>query len=138
MDLIDSSDYNQPSKNRFASLKLKLKRTQSNKSLNKINQKAFTAKISRDFINCCDARNMMVPCMRYSGNMMMRWCNVLVFSVVVLIHIASINCIASRQIGGKFTYKNNFFLTFSLINWVEVYREEIIIAIPLPLRQLLC
>ena len=113
MDLIDTSDYNQkPSKNRFASLKLKLKRTQSNKSIknnknkNKINQKAFTAKISRDFINCCDDRNMMVPCMRYSGNMMMRWCNVLVFSVVVLIHIASINCIASRQIGGKFTYKN--------------------------------
>lgn len=101
----DLSDYNQhTSKSRFATLK-NSKRTQSNcKSYTKINQKALTARYSpRDFVNCCDDRNMMVPYMRCSGNMMMmrRWCNVLVFSVVVLIHIASIDCIASRQIGGE-------------------------------------
>lgn len=117
MDLM--SDYSQQSI-RFASLKFK--RTQSNNNGSKINQ---TAQIPRDFINCCVDRNMMVPCTRYSGNMMMRWCNVLVFSVVVLIHIASINCIAARQIEGELAESKLFLLPF-LINWVEVYRAIII------------
>jgi hypothetical protein len=78
------------------------KRTQS-KFMNKINQKALTA---RDFINCCDDK-IMVPKLRYSENMM-RWCNVLVFSVVVLINIASINCIATRHVEGECLV--NFFL----------------------------
>lgn len=111
MDLMSSggnirclfSDYNQPN-NRSTSLKLSRQQQRHQQhSMNKINQKAFT----RDFINCCDDRIIiMEPCEKKKNNnnrlgTMMRWQNVLVFSVVVLINIASINCAATRQNEGE-------------------------------------
>jgi hypothetical protein len=64
------------------------------KTVRKISEK----KAQTEYINCCDDK-VMISCLRYSG-IMKQWHNVLVFSVVVLINIASINCIASRQVEG--------------------------------------
>lgn len=102
-----SSDYNQPNnKNRSASLK-----SRAQQSINKINQKAFIARDS--FINCCDDRIMEAMKNNKIGSSSnnIRWQNVLVFSVVVLINIASISCVAARQIEGEFKKKN------LVINW---------------------
>lgn len=114
MDLMSSgnrrclfSDYRQPN-NRSTSLNSRAPEQQQHQqhSINKINQKAFIARI-RDYINCCDDR-IMEPCEKRNKiasnniNMMMRWKNVLVFSVVVvLMNLASINCVAARQIEGE-------------------------------------
>lgn len=113
MDLMSSgnrrclfSDYRQPN-NRSTSLNSRAPEQQHQQhSINKINQKAFIARI-RDYINCCDDR-IMEPCEKRNKiasnniNMMMRWKNVLVFSVVVvLMNLASINCVAARQIEGE-------------------------------------
>lgn len=98
-----SSDYNQPNKNRSASLK-----SRAQHSINKINQKAFIARDS--FINCCDdgiMEAMKNNKIGSSSNNNIRWQNVLVFSVVVLINIASINCVATRQIEGEFLSRKN-------------------------------
>jgi hypothetical protein len=93
-----SSDYNQPNnnKNRSASLK-----SRAQQSINKINQKAFIARDS--IINCCDDRIMEAMKNNKIGSSSnnIRWQNVLVFSVVVLINIASISCVAARQIEGE-------------------------------------
>ena len=115
MDLMSSgnrrclfSDYRQQPNNRSTSLNSRAPEEQQHQqhSINKINQKAFIARI-RDYINCCDDR-IMEPCEKRNKiasnniNMMMRWKNVLVFSVVVvLMNLASINCVAARQIEGE-------------------------------------
>lgn len=110
--------------NRSASLKLRIQSNQN--EANKIqNQKAFTAHI-RDLNknnnnNCCDDKVMVA----YSSRNMMRWYNVLVFSVVVLINIASINCMASRHVEGEFFFQ-------LLINWVE----KIMISFDRPRRKI--
>lgn len=108
------SDYSQPNssisnniKNRRRSTSLKSRAQHQQYSINKINQKAFIARI-RDYINCCDDR-IMEPCEKRnkstgssSNNLnMMLWKNVLVFSVVVLINLASLNVVAARQIEGE-------------------------------------
>lgn len=98
-----SSDYNQPNnKNLSKSLK-----SRAQHSINKINQKAFIARDS--FINCCDDRIMEAIKNNKIGSSSsnnIRWQNVLVFSVVVLINIASISCVAARQIEGESEKKN--------------------------------
>lgn len=102
-----SSDYNQPNNNNNRSTSLK---SRAQHSINKINQKAFIARDS--FINCCDDRIMEAMKNNKIGSSSsnnIRWQNVLVFSVVVLINIASISCVAARQIEGKF-------LKYTLIN----------------------
>lgn len=113
MDLMSSgnrrclfSDYRQQPNNRSTSLNSRASEQHQQHSINKINQKAFIARI-RDYINCCDDR-IMEPCEKRNKiasnniNMMMRWKNVLVFSVVVLMNLATSNGVAARQIEGEF------------------------------------
>lgn len=106
MNAICSSDYNQPN-NRSASLKL-TSRTQS-KSINKGKQMAHAERSLKrlqdrrfsDYVNCCDNRILA----RHRPAIGMCWESiVLVFSVIVLINVASINCAAAtRQVEGEFT-----------------------------------
>lgn len=102
MSAICSSDYNQPN-SRSASLKSK-SRTQS-KSINKAAQMAHTeCSLKRlqshrfsDYFDCCDDRSLAMTRPRRK----MYWDSILVFSVIVLINIASINCTATRQLEGE-------------------------------------
>lgn len=103
MSAICSTDYNQPNK-RSASLKVTL-RTQS-KSLNKATQMAHTKRSSKwlqsyrfsDDFNCCDNKILAGKRLRR----IMCWEGILVFSLIVLINTASINCTATRQVEGEF------------------------------------
>lgn len=103
MSAICSADYNQPN-NRSTSLKV-TSRTQSN-SINKASQMAHTGcslerlpshRIS-DYFNCCEKRILT----RKGLGRGMCWEGILVFSVIVLINVASINCTATRQVEGEF------------------------------------
>lgn len=99
MSSIRSSDYNQPN-SRSASLKSK-SRTQS-KTINKAARMAHSERSLRrlqnhrfsDYVNCCDDKGLAQR-MRSRGSMC--WEGILVFSVIVLINVASINCTAVRQ-----------------------------------------
>lgn len=107
MSAICSDDYNQPN-NRSTSLKLK-SRTQST-SINKIEQMAASKERlqshrSSDYFNCCDKKLRARQRLRRS----MCWEGVLVFSVIVLINIASINCIATRHVEGEFHKVHTYF-----------------------------
>lgn len=51
-----------------------------------------------DYFNCCD--NKILAKKRLRRDMCRG--GILVFSVVVLINIASINCVATRQVEGEF------------------------------------
>lgn len=101
MDLMSdicSTDHNQPN-NRSASLK---SRTQS-KSMRKathVKRSLKQMEIHRlsDYSNCCDIK--ITSRKRLRRNMF--WEGVLVFSVVVFINVASINCNATRQVEGEF------------------------------------
>lgn len=100
MSAICSDDFNQPN-SRLASLKLK-SRTQS-KSINKYKQMASnTERLQNhrfsDYFNCCDKKLQVKQRLRRN----MCWEGVLVFSVIVLINIASINCNATRHVEGEF------------------------------------
>lgn len=112
MDLMNAScisDYNHLTTNRSASLKMKL-RTQS-KSIKAsrgevaaYNERTFNGLPNHhrlsDLNNCCDNNNHTV----LSSCKRVRWQKVLVFSVVVLIKIASIDCIATRQLEGELLF----------------------------------
>lgn len=110
MSAICSSDYNQPNKKRSASLKVTL-RTQS-KSINKATQMAHIKRSSNwlqshrfsDYINCCDNRILAGKRLRSD----MWWEGILVFSLIVLINIASINCTATRQLEGESILSSSF------------------------------
>lgn len=114
MSSIRSSDYNQPN-SRFASLKPK-SRTQS-KSTNKAAQMVHSERSLRrsmghrlsDSSDCCDddkGRSRLRP------RSIMCWESVLVFSVIVLINVASISCTAARQQPeGEYTH----FISFSIV-----------------------
>jgi hypothetical protein len=100
MSAICSADYNQPN-NRFASLKRK-SRTQS-KSINTAQQMAAHQERLQnhrfsEYFNCCDKKLQVRQRLRRN----MCWEGVLVFSVIVLINIASINCNATRHVEGEF------------------------------------
>lgn len=103
MSAICSADYNQPN-NRSSSLKV-ASRTQS-KPINKATKMAHTECSLKwlqnhrfsDYFNCCDNR---IPS-RKGLRRGMCWEGILVFSVIVLINIASINCTATRQVEGEF------------------------------------
>lgn len=91
------------SKNRpTSSLKSKAQKQKQHQHfpINKINQKALIARL-RDYINCCDDRIMETCEKRNNKNSSNNMRNVLVFSVVVLINLASLNCVAARQIEGE-------------------------------------
>jgi hypothetical protein len=92
MSAVCSDDYNQPN-NRSASLKLK-SRTQSTEEM-AANAERSQIHRSSDYFNCCDKKLRARRRLR-------RWEGVLVFSVIVLINIASINCIATRHVEGEF------------------------------------
>lgn len=115
MSALDSTDYNQPN-GRSASLKVK-SRTQS-KSINTATQMAhsdcsFIRSLNHrlsDYFNCCDNKILAKKRLRRE---MCRG-GFLVFSVVVLINIASINCVATRQVEGEFIFftLHIFFIIF--------------------------
>lgn len=121
MDLMSdicSTDHNQPN-NRSASLKV-TSRTQS-KPVNKATPMAHTErslkqmKIHRlsDYFNCCDRKVLS----RKRSRRNMFWEGIVVFSVVVFINVASINCNATRQVEGEFIFLLNtlFFLLYIII-----------------------
>lgn len=103
MSAICSTDYNQPN-SRSASLKQK-SRTQS-KSINKAAQMAHNeCSLKRlqhhrlsDYFNCCEDKILARNRLRRN----MCWEGIVVFSVIVLINVASINCTATRQVEGEF------------------------------------
>lgn len=117
MSAICSTDYNQPNK-RSASLKVTL-RTQS-KSIIKATQMAHTQRSSKwlqnhrfsDYFNCCDYKILAGKRLRRD----MFWEGILVFSLIVLINIASINCTATRQVEGEFILSLTHFLIFMTLN----------------------
>lgn len=100
-----SADHNQPHSKSAVSLKLK-SRTQS-QSINKTTQMADTENSLKrlrkhrlsDQNSCCDNKASSGKRSRRS----VCWEGVLVFSVTVLINIASIDCAATRQLEGEFT-----------------------------------
>lgn len=124
MSAICSSDYNQPN-SRSTSLK---SRTQS-KSINKAAQMAHTTHSSErlqnhrfgDYFNCCDDKVLVGQRLRRN----MCWEGILVFSVIVLINIASVNCAASRQLEGEstlfFTHTRPYLYDFEF--WSSSFRH---------------
>lgn len=96
MSAVCSDDYNQPNI-RSTSLKLK-SRTQSSAKQMAANGERLQNHQSSDLFNCCDKKVRARQRLRRS----MCWERVLVFSVIVLINIASINCIATRHVEGEF------------------------------------
>lgn len=106
MSAIRSTDHNQPNNNRSASLKVK-SRTQS-KSTEKATQMAHSEHSLKrlqshrlsDYNDCCDNKVLTRKRLRQS----VFWEGFLVFSLTVLINIASINCIATRQLEGEFIF----------------------------------
>lgn len=103
------------------------------KSQSEINREASSNEHNRDFDSNCSVRYSA------SGNMM-RWCNVIVFSVVVLINISSISCAASRHSEGEFFLLINSFLRFRSETALNTERKMILIVpnTHIRLRQLLC
>lgn len=113
MSALCSDDYNQPN-NRSASLKLK-SRTQSTEQM-AANAESLQNHRSSDYFNCCDkklrARQRLRRSMCREG--------VLVFSVIVLINIASINCIATRHVEGEF-HKLSLQTFLSNLPWLLIF-----------------